>query len=86
MDDQNIFIANVQEEVRKLHFQLKQKNDLVNSLKQFCEKKIEEDPSNEYGDENTALSTEDDDQGPRGKKSKSRREYENILKGFSEQE
>ena len=58
MSDQNTFITNVQDELRKLHHQLKQKNDLVNSLKQFCEKKVEEEPANEYGEENTGLSTE----------------------------
>ena len=47
--EQSAFMNNVQEEVRKLHFQLKQKDTIINKLTKLIEKKTEGD--DEYGNE-----------------------------------
>ena len=47
--EQSTFMNNIQEEVRKLHFQLKQKDTIINKLTKLVEKKGEND--NEYGNE-----------------------------------
>ena len=46
--EQSTFMNNIQEEVRKLHFQLKQKDSIINKLTKLVEKKGEGD---EYGNE-----------------------------------
>tara|TARA_B110000503_G_C6773245_1_gene260229 strand:+ start:192 stop:434 length:243 start_codon:yes stop_codon:yes gene_type:complete len=46
LNDQTAFMTNMQEEVRKLHVQLKKKDDMINSLKNFIDK------NNEGMDEN----------------------------------
>lgn len=48
-NEENLKFNNIQEEIRKLHFQLKQKDQLVNSLKAFCERKNNEE-KDDFGD------------------------------------
>lgn len=47
--EQSAFMNNVQEEVRKLHFQLKQKDTIINKLTKLIEKRGEGD--DEYGNQ-----------------------------------
>jgi hypothetical protein len=47
--EQSAFMNNIQEEVRKLHFQLKQKDSIINKLTKLIEKKGEGD--DEYGNQ-----------------------------------
>jgi len=46
LNENTVFMTNIQEEVRKLHVQLKNKDDMINSLKNFIDK------NNEGMDEN----------------------------------
>ena len=48
IDEQNALMTNLQEEVRKLHHQLKKKDDAVNQLKWFVEKKNKEEEEEDH--------------------------------------